>query len=238
MKNFIFKIDDNSEISLLHDEGVFQPTATTNYLINGVIKKLHNKNISSLLDLGCGSGVVGISLFKKLTINKIFASDYSKRSTEVAKENFLRNKTSYDVRHGSLYEPWDSYKFDVIVDDISGISSVIASISSWFEGVPCESGDDGTDLTIKVLENSKKHLNPNGVLFFPVIGLSDTSKIEMTANKIFGSFEVVSENEWPIPKDLLQHDKLLNDLQDKKKINLIEKFGIKLCITKIIMVTA
>ena len=40
-----------------------------------------------------------------------------------------------------MFQPWTNDKFDLIIDDISAISSKVASLSQWFNNVSCESGE-------------------------------------------------------------------------------------------------
>ena len=55
-----FKINTDLEIDLTILSKVFYPTHTSNLLINSCLKKI--KKPSKILDIGCGSGIVGISL--------------------------------------------------------------------------------------------------------------------------------------------------------------------------------
>ena len=140
--------------------------------------------------------------------------------------------------NGSLSDTrkWISnQKFDIIIDDISGISTTVASLSSWFDGVPCESGEDGAKLTIEVLRNSKKYLKPGGLLFFPIISFSNVKKIEEEAKKLFAKVNLLSNNTWPFPDELMKHNKILANLKEKDLITYEDKFGIRLAFTKIMV---
>lgn len=69
---FIFKIN-NTSIKLFIGIKVFKPTATTTFLLRDAAK-LVNKS-KDILDLGCGSGVIGVcvnKLNKNKNKNKIF----------------------------------------------------------------------------------------------------------------------------------------------------------------------
>ena len=76
-----------------------------------------------------------------------------------------------------MFKPWTSYKFNYIINDISGISSIIAKKSKWFRYVPSSSGIDGTKLTIKIIKDCSKYLDKNGKIYLPLISLSNTKKI-------------------------------------------------------------
>jgi len=232
MTSINFTLSDKTEIKLETAKGVFHPTETSNILINAVIQNIKD-NSQKILDLGCGTGIVGIALFKKKLLKKIYASDLSKNTTDITIKNLEMYGLDHEVKNGSLLEPWKNQTFDVIIDDISGISSTIASISSWFKDVPCQSGIDGTDLTIEIIKNSKKHLNKDGKLFFPVISLSNEKKIIEEALNNYSNVEEVMIKEWPMPQDLLDNIDIIKSLRDKGHISYVEKFGIILCNTKI-----
>ena len=59
----------------------------------------------------------------------------------------------------NIFEKWGSIKFDYILNDVSGISNTIAKKSTWFKKiVPCDTGVNGTNLSNKIIRNSKKYL--------------------------------------------------------------------------------
>ena len=214
-------------------ENVFIPTATTNLLIEAVKKSEHRNKKKKILDLGCGTGVVGIALHKLKLIEKVYASDLSKNAVAVAKNNCEKYNIQNDIRQGSVFDPWPNEKFDVIVDDISGISDEVAKLSPWFNGISCASGINGSDLTINVIENSKSFLKENGAVYFPVISLSNENYILEAAKKTYANVKLISNQEWPMPEELLMHLEKLKELRIEGHINYIEKFGLKLCNTKI-----
>ena len=138
-----------------------------------------------------------------------------------------------EVRNGSLFQPWSGYRFDVIVDDISGIASGVAAVSSWFQGVPCESGEDGVDLVVEVILGAPRHLSDGGSFFFPVLSLSNADKILQVAKECFRSVERVGRQDWPLPIELKEHIPLLKALRAKGAVKLEERFGMALCYTEV-----
>lgn len=227
-----FSIDDNTELLLDIQSGVFVPTATTTNLINAV--KDYIKKPGKLLDLGSGSGVVGIALsLSKLVDLPLYASDLSDGALECISKNCERYEIAVTVKGGSLLEPWIDEKFDYIVDDISGVAEEAAKLSPWFNNVPCVSGVDGTDLTIQVLQNAPSHLNKGGLLFFPIISFSNVDRILNIAHENFTNVELLRREEWPMPNDMYQHIDVLKHMQQEGNIQYEDKFGMILCFTDI-----
>lgn len=201
---------------------VFKPTGTTDILIKSIKSFITG---GRLLDLGCGSGVIGAEFREKC---QVYASDLSL-------EAITRMKMTYpdiDVRQSDLFEAWDM-KFDYIVDDVSGVAEEIAKVSPWFKGVPCNSGKDGADLVVKVLEEASKYLNENGKLFFPIVSLSNVNRILDTANRLY-KVELLSHTDFPLPQEMYKYIDLLRELK-KEGIQFQEKFGMILFFTDIYM---
>ena len=67
--------------------------------------------------------------------------------------------------------------FDLIINDVSGISSQINDITNWFKFAPNNSGIDGIKFTINILKNFKDNKFNKTKLIFPVLGLSNRDKI-------------------------------------------------------------
>lgn len=227
-----FTISPDKEIELMAAPGVFIPTATTNILIQSVKDTISSP--ANLLDLGCGTGIVGIALHLQGLIQiPLYASDLSESAVQCSRDNFKRYGCSAEVRSGSLFEPWLDQKFDVIVDDISGIARDIAVVSPWFQGIPCDTGNDGTDLIVEILRYAPQHLNEGGRFFFPVLSLSNVDKILQVAKENFAIVSRVGRQDWPLPAELKMHIPLLRKLNAEGSIKLEEKFGMILCYTEV-----
>ena len=231
-KNIEFLPKDGKRLKLVSAEGVFDPNTTTELLISAA-KRTVSKS-TKVLDLGCGTGVVGLSLWLDgLAKEPIYASDLSESSVFCSQENFKKYECEADVRCGALFEPWINKKFDLIIDDISGISQDIASVSPWFGGVPCDTGSDGTDLILDILRNASKYLTKEGYFFFPVLSLSNVDSLLQVAKENFSTVELIERQEWPLPKELKSHMPLLRELSAKGSIKLEERFGMVLCYTEV-----
>lgn len=230
--DFNFKLNNEETFKFKIKNNLFTPTGTTNLLLNSIIKD--NPKQGKLLDLGAGIGINGIILNKKnIAKDPVYLSDLNKNSIICISENAKIYNCDIIVKEGSLFEPWKNHRFDYIVNDVSGISSSIASIASWFKNVPCDSDEDGTKLTIKIINESKKHLEKDGKMFLPIISLSNKEKILRELNNNFNNVKLLSTQEWPLPKDIAAHEDLLLKLENENKIYIKSKFGMKIFETSI-----
>ena len=208
------------------EKKVFTPNATTGLLVESTLKTL--KKRSDILDLGCGTGYVGLSVAKKTKLkNKYFFSDISKAAISLCKRNAKRNKIKISAKAGTMYEPWEGNKFDLIIESISAIAKKVAKVSPWYKnGIPCDCGEDGTDLVNDVLKVSKKYLKKNGKLIFPIVTLSNKKKILQTAKKNFKNVKLLTSKDWPLPKSMYSKKRLLEDLKKKGLISYKTKYGL------------
>ena len=192
------------------------------------------KSNGSLLDLGCGCGIVSILIGKLLNYNlKIYASDISNTVEEIVKTNADMHNVDISVRQSNIFEEWQNIKFDYIVNDISGVSSIVSKFSPWFNNISCESGERGNLLVNKVIDQSSSFLTKQGKLFFPIISLSDKDSILSEAKKNFKNLKLLDSQDWPMPKEMLSHLEILNDLKSQGMISFKEKFGILIGTTEI-----
>jgi release factor glutamine methyltransferase len=210
----------------------FVPTGTSELLVESASKFI--KQNKKILDFGCGIGVVGITLFKKNKItSNLYASDISKSSIKLSKLNAINHKVKIIAKVGNLFDPWKGEKFDIILNDVSGISQKIAKISPWFKNTSCATGNDGTALTIKIISHAKKYLNKNGVIIFPVLSLSNKKKIIRYAKSNFQNVKKIGLKTWPMPKEFNKHKSLLEKLKKNNSIDFNERFGILTFTTEI-----
>ena len=155
----------------------------------------------------------------------MFASDLNNNSLQCMSLNAKEHQCEIIIREGSIFEPWEGEKFDIIVDDISGVSDKVAKISDWFDSVPCNSGIGGDILTNKVLSQSKDYLNDGGVIFFPVISFSNVNSILSVASQYYENVDCVSRMEWILPQSMQDNLDVLKKLKKSGHIDYEDKFG-------------
>jgi len=218
------------------DKKVFKPTGTSELLLQASLKQI--KKTNDILDLGCGSGIVGISIAKtKRLQKKIYFSDISRFATKNTKQNCTFNQVKYEIKTGSTLKPWAKYKFDVIISDVASISDSIAKISPWYnKSITNKAGKDGIKNIIEIIKNCKDYLRNDGKLIFPIISLSNEEKILNYVKKKFGKYIVLKTKDWPLPKMMYKNKHILINLYKRKRIKITQKYGLIIFSTKIIMV--
>ena len=71
-----------------------------------------------VLDIGCGYGVVGISVAKFNPKLHVIMTDVNARAVRLAKKNLSLNKvTNAEVRYGFFYEPVEDLKFNCVLSN-------------------------------------------------------------------------------------------------------------------------
>ena len=230
---YVTRLGDGVSLELEQAPGVFRPTYTSELLMKAMRTRV--RGAARILDLGCGSGVVGIALARlELVAPPLYASDVSAEAVALARRNAERNGVAIDARAGSLFEPWPGMRFDYVVDDVSGIAEEVARLSPWFrESIPCAAGPDGSELTCAVLRGAAAHLAADGALLIPVISLSAGARILDTARAHFERVEKVNEQRWPLPEELAAHMERLRALRSDGHVAFEERFGMVLCTTAV-----
>ena len=218
-----------SSIDLLNFSGCFVPTKTTGFVLDAAKKNLQSGD--DVLDLGCGCGVIGIELkLYKQNIN-IHFSDISQSAIHTAERNLNILDIAGQIRQSNLLDAWDGMKFDMIVDDVSGITEKIAEQTPWFDNVPCNTGASGLDLTEEVIIKSESFLKDDGCLILPYISLSSRKVFNNILQKY--NHELISHKEWPLPPELVKFKEKLIHLHNSDLIDIKQKFGMLIAYTEI-----
>lgn len=106
----------NEEISLVTDHGVFSKDKI-DFGSNLLLNSLGEVEFQEALDIGCGYGVMGISLAKKYKNSIVHLTDINKRALELAEENAKLNKLeNIKIYESNAYDNITT-KFDLILSN-------------------------------------------------------------------------------------------------------------------------
>lgn len=136
-------------------------------LIENVVIKKNWK----VLDLGCGYGPVGIAIAKSEGVDVILA-DVNERAVKLAAKNIELNKVNAEAR----------------------ISDLFSNIPEQFDTIllnPPQSA--GKKLCFQMIEESKEHLNKNGLLQLVARPKKGGKTLAEKMKEVFGNVEVISK---------------------------------------------
>ncbi len=233
-ENITLSLPNKTNITLSSPKDVFKPNLTTQLCLQSAYEFI--KQPVKLLDIGCGSGIIGLSLTKmKKVTEPLYLSDLSQKAIDVCLENANKENIQASIKQGNLFEPWQDNKFDFIISDVAGISEDIAALSPWYENIPIDTGKNGTELLDFIIRQAKNYLNDNGVLLFPIVSLCKEDILLKSARESFNQVIIHKEQSWPLPSIMLKHKAILAQLKQDNIISYVESFGTILCSTKIVI---
>jgi precorrin-6B methylase 2 len=224
------RLGDTELVAVATAPDVFRPTSTTVLLLRAARKALAKHGVHSVLDLGCGTGIVAVVLAKSLPADAdVCASDLSSAAVALARRNAERHGTTVQCRSGSLFEPWRGHRFNLIVDDVAGVAEPLDRLSGWYPTqVPGSAGSDGTRWILEILDQAADFLAPGGLLIFPVLTLSREQLVTDRARSRFAAVELVEEQWYPVNEQLLEHLPLLEKMAAAGNVR-VEKRGSRWC---------
>ncbi|NLD10464.1 MAG: peptide chain release factor N(5)-glutamine methyltransferase [Clostridiales bacterium] len=140
---------------------------------------IRHKKDYEVLDVGCGSGAIGISIAKLGKRVKVTCSDISKDALTVAEKNASLNGVGKDVefKSGDLLEPFKGHfkkrKFDMIISNPPYIrSDVIPTLQREIREhepiIALDGGPDGLEQYRRLIPDVADHLNKEGIVMLEI----------------------------------------------------------------------
>jgi len=197
--------------NFLVNKSVLIPRFETEELVDRTIKYVHKyfDNSVKIVDLGCGSGCIGITLSKELGVS-VDAVDISPDALEVARENCIKNNASVKFYLGNMLEPLHD-KYDVIISNppyISYDEEIDEIVKKNEPSLALYADNDGLYFYEEILKNCKRCLNDKFLIAFE-IGYTQGERIKEFAFKYLGDVSVSVE------KDLSNRDRFVFIFSDK-----------------------
>ncbi|MBO5138750.1 MAG: peptide chain release factor N(5)-glutamine methyltransferase [Bacilli bacterium] len=188
------------------NENVLIPRFETEELVENTIKYIE-KNFAgevSILDLGCGSGVIGLTLKNKIPTAKVTLVDISKEALEVSKINSNKlNLEATFINSDMLNNVND--KYDVIISNppyIRNNEEIETIVKENEPHLALYGGEDGLEYYKKILKNVSQNLSAKYLIAFE-IGKDQAKSISDIANKYLENINII------IKKDLQERDRML-----------------------------
>ena len=186
-------------LKFIVNKNVLIPRFETEELVEQVVEyaKDLNKDKIKILDLGCGSGAIGLTLKSILKDSEVTLIDISKEALEVAKLN--ANNLNLDVTF--IESAWFSNvgldKYDIIVSNppyIRTDEEIEEIVKNNEPSLALYGGIDGLDCYRKILANIKPYLNDKFLIAFE-IGESQKEEIYDIVNKYLKDVEIICKKD-------------------------------------------
>ena len=148
---------------------VLIPRADTEILIEKVISKINAHDLYEILDLGCGTGIIGITIALERPLSNVTLIDQSEHAIQNTKENqTLHQVTNVMIQKSDWFSALDQTRFDVILSNPPYLEDNNPHLSQGLEDEPLDalvSGPTGIEAIQYIIENAKNHIKPSGWLF-------------------------------------------------------------------------
>lgn len=186
-------------LKFIVNKNVLIPRFETEELVEQVVEytKDLNKDKIKILDLGCGSGAIGLTLKSILKDSEVTLVDISKEALEVAKLN--ANNLNLDVTF--IESDWFSNvkleQYDIIVSNppyIRTDEEIEEIVKNNEPSLALYGGVDGLDCYRKILANIKPYLNNKFLIAFE-IGESQEEEIYDIVNKYLNDIEITCKKD-------------------------------------------
>lgn len=171
-KSFIENIN-GKELSFTSVSGVFSFENRIDKVSQNLIKNFIPGG-SSILDVGCGYGAIGLflkALFASQTVTMI---DINNRALDYTRKNASANKLEVEVLHSNLYEALQDRYFDDIVSNPPFAA--------------------GKELNTRLINEAYGHLTANGSLWLVAFHNKGGSTLKDIMKNVFGNVADVDKS--------------------------------------------
>ena len=188
------------------NENVLIPRFETEELVENTISiaKTLFTNPVEILDIGCGSGVIGLTLEKKLSTKTVDLIDISEKALEVTNKNCGNLNSKANVFQSDCLSNVER-KYDIIISNppyIKDDEEIEEIVKSNEPHEALYAGKDGLDCYKKILKDINKNLKEKFLIAFE-IGADQANDIETLINNYLKDVQIV------IKKDLQGRDRMI-----------------------------
>ena len=189
------------------NENVLIPRFETEELVENIKNYLEKKNITNpkILDLGCGSGVIGLTLknfFKKADVTLV---DISEEALEVARDNAKSLDLDINFIKSDWFQNVALDKYDVIVSNppyIKTDEEIEEIVRDNEPHLALYGGLDGLDCYRSILKDINNYLKDDYLIAFE-IGYLEGEELKLLVENTIPNSKVT------IKKDLSNKDRML-----------------------------
>lgn len=172
-------------------EGVLIPRQDTEISVEVILKILKENNINKMLEIGCGTGIVSITVDleskRQMDVTAIDISPYAIKNTTINKKKL---KSNIKIFKSDLFDKV-SGKFDLIYSNppyikSSEIENLQLEVKDHEPRLALDGGIDGLYFYREIIKEAPNYLNNNGFLVFE-IGYDEAEDISLIMEKNFNT---------------------------------------------------
>lgn len=188
------------------DERVLIPRFETEELVENTVTYI-NKFFTEpvdIIDLGCGSGVIGLTLEKKVSTKSVDLVDISNKALEVTKINCKNLNSNANIIQSDMFDAINK-KYDVIISNppyIKTKEEIEDIVKNNEPHIALYAGDDGLDCYKKILKNIKNHMKEKCLIAFE-IGYTQANDIKNLISKYLPDSKI------EIKQDMSEKDRMV-----------------------------
>lgn len=188
------------------NENVLIPRYETEELVEKTIefaKKFFTTPVD-IIDLGTGSGVIGLTLEKKLSTNSVDLIDISKKALEVTHKNCAKLNSKANLIESDMFKNVEK-KYDIIISNppyIKTDEEIEEIVKNNEPSLALYAGIDGLDCYKKILKDILHHTKERCLIAFE-IGMTQATDIKNLVSKYLPNTKV------EVYKDLSERDRML-----------------------------
>lgn len=188
------------------DNRVLIPRFETEELVENTVKYINEffTNPVDIIDLGCGSGVIGLTLEKKVSTNSVDLVDISPEALEVTHKNCVKLNSKANIIQSDMFNNI-SKKYDVIISNppyIKTTEEIEDIVKNNEPHLALYAGVDGLDCYKKILEQASSHMKDKCLIAFE-IGMTQARAITELAYQYLENITI------EVKKDLSGKDRML-----------------------------
>lgn len=154
---------DFYKYNFIVNQNVLIPRFETEELVDNTIRYIKGNfpDEVKIIDVGCGSGAIGITLAKELENAKVTCLDISDAALDVTRENARRLNASINVLKGDMLDYVDD-KYDVVISNppyIATDEEIEDIVKNNEPHLALYSGEDGMDSYRQIFSKIKNVIN-------------------------------------------------------------------------------
>lgn len=185
------------DINVKTDKRALIPRLETEYLALNALDAIREFDCPKVLDIGCGTGCIGLYLKTKMANIDLGLIDISSDALVLAKENAISLNVSCEFTHADMRELDDAIPCDVIVSNppyikSSDVLELESSVKDYEPHLALDGGEDGLVYYRALLEFANNSLSEKGVILME-IGINQAHDVAVIFTDYFKNIHIIKD---------------------------------------------